>query len=347
MENNTINPKNYTIEELKTYLAVHREKAYRASQIMHWVYHSKSMGRDDFINVPLSVRELLDEDLCSLTLVREQVSETDGTRKWAFATKDGHIIESVFMKYKHGNSICISSQAGCRMGCSFCASTLDGLSRNLTPAEMMDQILLGMEISESPISHVVIMGTGEPFDNYDNLQTFLLNATDEKGLGLSRRHITVSTCGILDQMNAFVEEFPQVGLAISLHAPNDDIRKKVMPIALRYSIADICTWSQKYFKVTGRRITYEYALIHGVNDSLACAAELARLFRGRNVHVNLIPLNEVDETGLKGSNRKVAETFLKVLDDAGVQATIRRELGSDISAACGQLRLDAMQESNG
>jgi 23S rRNA (adenine2503-C2)-methyltransferase len=258
---------------------------------------------------------------------------------------DGNIIESVFMKYKFGNSICISSQAGCRMGCTFCASGIEGLVRNLTPGEMTDQILKVQKDAGEKINHVVIMGTGEPFDNYENVSNFIKIINDKHGLHIGMRNITVSTCGIIPKIKAFAVDFPQVNLAISLHASNDAERKKLMPIANKYGYDELILACHKYTEKTGRRITFEYTLIAGKNDDVKHAEELAAKLQGLLCHVNLIPMNEVSELEIKASSKPKVQQFLKRLQDKNITATVRRELGTDIDAACGQLRLSTVRNS--
>lgn len=332
--------KDMTLDEMKGFFSQMGEKPFRASQVFKWMYQGVE-SFDDMANISKSLRERLSEEVClfSLEQVDVKISAIDGTRKYVYETSDGNRIESVFMKYRYGNSICVSSQAGCRMDCAFCASGLLGLSRNLTAGEMIDQMLLTQNDTGERIGHVVIMGTGEPFDNYENVKKFILNICEKDGLGISRRNITVSTCGLIPGMERFADELPQVNLAISLHGPNDEIRSKIMPVNNTYSVGDLMKWSRGYVAKTGRRITFEYALIKGINDHEACASELARRLKGMNCHVNLIPLNEVVETGFSGGKRHTAQAFMEILEKAGVQSTIRREMGADISAACGQLRL--------
>ncbi len=314
--------------------------AFRGKQIFGWMYGS---ARDfsDMTNLPKDLREKLAEvaTLGGLQMITKQESRKDGTRKYLFGLSDGNSIESVFMKYKYGNSICISSQAGCRMGCKFCASTLAGLSRNLTPGEIIQQIVMAQQDTGEKINHVVVMGTGEPFDNYENLSAFLRLIAEKDGLNIGMRNITVSTCGIVPKILEFAKDFPQVNLAISLHAASDSERSKTMPINHRYGLQELMAACREYIKLTNRRITFEYALIQGVNDGKSDAAQLSDLLSGMLCHVNLIPLNKVSETGLSGSSRKHGEEFKELLAMRGINATVRRELGSDIDAACGQLRL--------
>jgi len=292
-------------------------------------------------DIPIELRDKLNEtsEISALKILKCLTSETDGTRKYLFELSDGNTIESVFMKYKFGNSICVSSQAGCRMGCIFCASGKNGLSRNLTACEMIDQILKAQADTEEKIGHVVVMGTGEPFDNYENLSEFIKIINNEYGLNIGMRNITVSTCGIIPKIKCFSNDFPQVNLAISLHAPNDMVRKELLPVANKYPYGELISACREYTEITGRRITFEYTLIAGKNDAGKHADELAETLRGMLCHVNIIPMNHVSELPLGPCTKDKAEQFLKRLQKKGIPATIRRELGSDIEAACGQLRL--------
>ncbi len=326
------------------------EPKFRAKQIFGWIHGGQAkdggirMGAKSFeemSNLPKNLRGKLSENasLMQLSVLREQVSGQDGTRKFLFGLPDGNAIESVFMKYKFGNSICVSSQAGCRMGCRFCASTIGGLKRNLTPGEIAGQILAAQRQTGERISHVVVMGTGEPFDNYDNLAAFIRIINDRKGLDIGMRNITVSTCGLVPKISQFAEDFPQLNLAISLHAANDEMRSEIMPVNKTYPMGTLLEACRKYTKKTSRRITFEYTLVKGVNDSMEHAKMLASRLHGMLCHVNLIPLNKVEETGYDTTERGAVIKFQKVLNENGIPATIRRELGDDIDAACGQLRL--------
>lgn len=332
--------KDYELNELKTILGNMGEASYRAGQIFAWLYKGAE-SFEEMKNIPMALRERIGEEYSTGALHPSlvQVSKIDGTRKYLFELEDGNAIESVFMKYKYGNTICISSQAGCRMGCRFCASTLDGLCRDLTPGEMSEQLLAVQRDTAERITHIVIMGSGEPFDNYENVSTFLRIAGDPAGLGLSMRNITVSTCGIIPGIERFTEDFPQVNLAISLHAPTDEARSAIMPVNKKYPLAKLIEACRRYTDKTSRRITFEYTLVRGSNDGEEHAELLADLLRGMLCHVNLIPLNKVKETGLETTTRKRAENFLAILKKRRIPATIRRELGDDIDGACGQLRL--------
>ncbi|MBQ1407309.1 MAG: 23S rRNA (adenine(2503)-C(2))-methyltransferase RlmN [Eubacterium sp.] len=318
------------------------QPAFRGRQLFRWINKGITDFREMSDLPEVFVRKL--EEKCtagSLELMDHQVSAKDGTEKFLFGLGDGNAVESVLMRYKYGSTACISSQAGCRMGCAFCASGINGLNRSLTPGEMLSQIMDIERYASSPvsISHVVIMGTGEPFDNYDGTSGFLRLIHDEKGRNMSSRNITVSTCGLVPGIRRFADEFPQVNLAVSLHAPDQETRERIMPVSRAYDMDELMAACEEYTEKTHRRITFEYALIRGVNDSDVSAARLANMLRGMLCHVNLIPLNKVGETGLDGSGRKRAREFAELLEKRGIPATVRRELGSDIDGACGQLRL--------
>lgn len=335
-----IDIKSMNIAELEQYLEKIGEKKFRAGQIFSWLYRGIYDFRE-MTDLSMELRSKLEETafIEKLEIMRLQKSEKYGTRKYLFGLRNGNAIESVFLKYKYGNSVCVSSQAGCRMGCEFCASGTSGLAGNLSPAEMADQIIAIEHDTGERIGNIVVMGTGEPFDNYNNLCRFIELIHEKKGLNLSLRAVTVSTCGLIPQIEAFGKDYPQVNLAISLHAPNDKIRQQIMPISRRYPIDDLMKACRKHTEITGRRITFEYALINGINDRESHARELASVLSHMLCHVNLIPLNHVSERKLKGSDRETAERFMKILEEKGINATIRRELGTDIDAACGQLRL--------
>jgi len=328
-----------TKEQLKKYIVDSGQSAFRAGQIFKWI-HSGVESVSEMTNIPLTLREKLSEDfeIYLPKVYKKLVSKIDGTVKYLLKLSDGNIIETVVMDYHHGKSICISSQVGCRMGCSFCASTLHGLERNLTPFEIEGQILRAEKDMGVKISSVVIMGIGEPFDNYDNIISFLKNVNDESGVGLGYRHITLSTCGLADKIRDFADEGIPINLAISLHAPTDEVRKVLMPVAKAYSLEKLMEACDYYFEKTHRRITFEYALVKGKNASGDEARELARLLKGRNCHVNLIPVNPVTERNNIRTNEKETYAFQKTLEGLKINATVRRELGSDINASCGQLR---------
>ena len=318
------------------------EKKFRAKQIFDWVHKKGVSSFDEMSNLSKDLRNKL-KDNCSLatvTTVTRLASSDDSTRKYLFELEDGQRIESVFMRYEHGNSVCVSTQAGCRMGCTFCASGLFGLDRNLTAGEILGQIYAIEEDTGERVSHTVLMGTGEPLDNYDKVLAFIHLLTDPMGKDMSQRHITLSTCGLVPEILRLAEEELQITLAISLHASEDQVRKRTMPIAKKYTIKEVLDACQVYFDKTGRRITFEYALIAGVNDSSEEATKLAALLRDRSFrcHVNLIPVNSVDENQYKQSDGTSVRRFQKVLSDRGVEATVRRAMGAEINAACGQLR---------
>lgn len=332
--------KSLTKDELTQAVLLAGEKKFRAEQIYGWLHQKLVRSAGDMKNVPASCREKLlkEHPFYGVKEIERYESEIDGTMKFLFALHDGNIIESVLMRYRHGNSVCISSQAGCRMGCRFCASTLLGLSRNLYPSEMIDQIYAIQKAIGERVSHVVVMGTGEPFDNYEALSRMIGLLCSGDGLNLSRRNITVSTCGIVPKIYTFTKEHPQVTLAISLHASNDEDRKKLLPIANKYSMEELMEAARYYTQTSGRRITFEYSLVKGVNDSKAQAGELAALVKGINCHINLIPVNPIKERDFEQSGQEHISKFKHILEKKHIQVTVRREMGRDISAACGQLR---------
>lgn len=335
-----VNLKNMEKAELQEFVESLGEKKFRGKQIFSWIYKGVECF-EEMRNIPKSLVEKLEEVAYLGNLEKDtvQISRKDGTRKYLFQLDDGNCIESVFMKYKYGNTICVSSQAGCRMGCRFCASTLGGLKRNLEPGEILDQILSVERDTGEKINHIVVMGTGEPFDNYDNLAKFLHIVNDKDGLNIGMRNITVSTCGVVPGIVRFGDEFPQVNLAISLHGSDNEIRGSMMPINNKYKIEELLKTCREYLKKTNRRITFEYALVDGKNDREQDIKKLANQLSGMLCHVNLIPLNKVRETGLEGTNRRRAEQVAKELEHLGIPATVRREMGADIDGACGQLRL--------
>lgn len=328
------------LPELEEYFVAKGEKKFRAKQVYQWLHQKLIRTPDEMNNIPKSIRADIEENT-EWTALREitcYTSKIDGTAKFLFELRDHHIIESVLMKYKHGNSVCISSQVGCRMGCKFCASTLDGLERNLRPSEMLDQIYYIQKKTGERVTNVVVMGSGEPFDNYENLLVFLRMLTDSNGLNISQRNITVSTCGLVPFIRKLADERLQITLAISLHAPNDEIRKRMMPIANRYSMDEILDACKYYIEKTGRRITFEYCLAQGQNDSIDNARELVHRIKGMLCHVNLIPVNPVKERAFLKSKQQSILDFKNLLEKNKINVTIRREMGGDIQAACGQLR---------
>ena len=325
---------------VEEYIAGLGEKKFRTKQLYEWMHVHKAASYGEMTNLPKSLRRQLDEetDYTCLRQVDCQISRQDGTRKYLFALADGNMVESVLMRYHHGNSVCISSQVGCRMGCRFCASTLDGLERNLAPSEMLDQIYRIERDTGERVSNVVVMGTGEPLDNYDNLLTFIRMLTDEHGCHISQRNVTVSTCGIVPRIRQLAEEKLQITLALSLHASNQKKRLELMPIARTYDISQVLDACAFYFQETGRRVTFEYSLVEGVNDAPEQALELAHLLAGMHGHVNLIPVNPIKERSYAASRPASVHRFQNILEKNGINVTIRRELGADIDGACGQLR---------
>ena len=332
--------KSLSPEELKALAVSLGEKPFRGKQLYEWMHKKLVFDYEEMTSLSKAFREKLQENcrLVSLKPLEVQTSKIDGTQKYLFALDDGNVVESVLMKYKHGNSVCISSQVGCRMGCRFCASAIGGWTRNLSPSEMLDQIYKIQRLSGERVSNVVVMGTGEPLDNYDNLLRFLHMLSDENGLNISQRNITVSTCGIVPRMYDLAQEKLQITLAISLHASTQEKRETLMPIAKKYSIGEVLDACRNYFNQTGRRLTFEYSLVGGKNDSQEDADQLAKLLRGLHCHVNLIPVNPIKERDFVQSDKKVIEKFQNKLEKYQINVTIRREMGRDIDGACGQLR---------
>ncbi|MCR4832707.1 MAG: 23S rRNA (adenine(2503)-C(2))-methyltransferase RlmN [Butyrivibrio sp.] len=338
--------KSLNLQELTEEIKSLGEPAFRAKQLYEWMHKKLARNYDEMTNIPKSLKEKCKEHFfyACVSQERVQVSQIDGTQKFLFGLHDGNFIESVLMKYKFGNSVCISSQVGCRMGCKFCASTLDGLERGLLPSEMLDQIYAITRISGERVSHVVVMGSGEPMDNYDNVLQFVRLLSDENGLNLSQRNITVSTCGLVPNIRRLADEHLQINLALSLHASNDEKRKKLMPIANTYTLEEVIDACKYYFDQTGRQLTFEYALVGGVNDTEDDAKELSELLGGLNAIVNLIPVNPIKERDFIETERSKVIAFKNKLEKNRINATIRREMGRDIDGACGQLRRRHMQE---
>ena len=332
--------KSMTLEEVTAEMTALGEKSFRAKQLYDWLHVKLAESFDDMSTLSKDLRQKLKENysLTALQVAGERISAIDGTRKYLFRLEDGNVIESVWMQYHHGNSVCISSQVGCRMGCRFCASTLDGMERNLRPSEMLDQIYRIQASTGERVSNVVVMGSGEPFDNYDSLVKFIRLLSDENGLNISQRNITVSTCGIVPGIRKFAEEGFSVTLALSLHAPNDQVRKTLMPIANKYSLSEILPACKEYYEKTGRRLTFEYSLVQGVNDNLDEARKLSSLIKDMHGHVNLIPVNPIKERDYRQSGREAIDAFRTYLEKQGINVTVRREMGRDIGGACGQLR---------
>lgn len=332
--------KSMTLEELKMEMERMGEKSFRAAQLYDWMHCKLASGYDDMTNIPLSLRKKLESEYpyVSLTPVEIQESRLDGTKKFLFSLSDGNVVESVWMKYKHGNSVCISSQVGCKMGCRFCASTLDGWERNLLPSEMLDQIYAITRLTGERVSNVVVMGTGEPMDNFENLLTFIHILTEEHGLHISQRNITVSTCGIVPKMRELADKGLAITLALSLHATTDEKRRELMPVANTYHMDELMEACAYYFEKTGRRITFEYSLVAGVNDTPEDAVQLSALAGPLNCHVNLIPVNPIKERNYRQSGQEEILAFKNKLEKNRINVTVRREMGRDIDGACGQLR---------
>lgn len=339
--------KSLTLPELVQEMEQIGEKKFRAAQLYEWLHKKLAESFTEMTNLSLSLREKCTEhfELTVLHTVQVQESKQDGTKKFLFELFDGNMVESVLMKYHHGNSVCISSQVGCKMGCKFCASTLGGLVRSLTAAEMLEQVYAVTRLTGERVSNVVVMGIGEPLDNLDNLIRFIRMLTDEKGLHISQRNITVSTCGLVPKIKELAEEDLQITLALSLHGVTDEKRRELMPVAEKYSIAELMEACKYYFERTGRRLTFEYALAGGVNDTEEDAAGLIRLASSVHAHVNLIPINPVRERKYTASGREAVRAFQRKLEEAGVNVTLRREMGRDIDGACGQLRRNHLKKN--
>ena len=334
--------KSMTPEELAGFFKQMGQPTFRAGQVFRWL-HQGVESFDDMTNLPKALREMLKEN-CVLTVPvveRKQVSKEDGTIKYLWRLTDGNCIETVLMRYKHGNTVCVSSQVGCNMGCVFCASTLGGKVRNLTPAEILDQVIFTQKDSGEIISNIVMMGIGEPLDNFDNVLRFLALVNHPDGMNIGMRHISLSTCGLIKKIDKLAPLGLQLTLSVSLHAPDDETRSGLMPVNRGVGVDSLMETCRRYFEMTGRRISYEYAMIDGVNDSDAQADCLAELLRGQPGHVNLIPLNDVAESPFKPSRR--VRQFQQRLESHGVTATVRRRLGGDIDASCGQLRRKHIQ----
>lgn len=330
-----------TLEEMTERFLAEGFPKFRAKQVYEWLHRHLAADYDEMTNLPKNLREELSEKLPihNCQAERKQVSALDGTVKYLFRLYDGDFVESVVMKYKYGYTICVSSQVGCKMGCAFCASTLGGFKRSLMPGEILSQIYTAQRDIGERISHIVLMGMGEPLDNFENVMRFLALVTDEKGLNLSMRNISLSTCGIVPKVNELLERRMQLTLSISLHAPSNELRNKIMPINKKYDVDELLATCRKYASETSRRISFEYAMLSGINDSDECARLLASKLKGMLCHVNLIPVNEVAESPFKPSSPERVERFVQILSKNGINATVRRKLGSDIDASCGQLRL--------
>ena len=334
-----VNLKSMTEAEIGVVLKEMGQPAFRAKQVFSWL-HKGIRSYEEMSNLPKALRSALEEKypICAPEVVRKQESQKDGTIKYLWRLSDGNCVETVLMRYHYGNTVCISTEVGCRMGCAFCASTLGGLVRKLEPFEMLDQVLFTQVDSGLPISHIVLMGIGEPLDNFENVLRFLELVNSAEGMNISMRHISLSTCGLVPKIDELAQKKLQLTLSVSLHAPNDEIRNTIMPVNKAYPVDQLLDACRRYYKATSRRISFEYAMIDGVNDSEENAKELLRRLKGLPAHFNLIPLNHVEESPLKPSSRNAVARFQKTLEDGGVPATVRRTLGGDIDASCGQLR---------
>ena len=340
--------KSMTVAEIGGVLKELGQPAFRAKQVFSWL-HKGVRSYEEMSNLPKALRDTLAEKypLHTPKVVRRQESQKDGTIKFLWELHDGNCVETVLMRYHYGNTVCISTEVGCRMGCAFCASTIGGLVRKLEPYEILDQVLFTQVESGLPISHIVLMGIGEPLDNFDNVMRFLELVNCPEGMNISMRHISLSTCGLVPMIDKLAEKKLQLSLAISLHGPNDEIRSRIMPVNKAYPMDVLLDACHRYYDATSRRIHFEYAMIDGVNDREQDARELVRRLKGLQAHVNMIPLNHVEESPLKPSSRQAVQRFQKILEDAGIPATVRRTLGGDIDASCGQLRRKYTKEKNG
>ena len=341
--------KSLNLEQLTEELLGIGEKKFRAKQVYSWIHEKLVDSFDEMTNLSKDLREKLNENytLNSMDAVAVQTSQIDGTQKYLFRLHDGHVVESVLMRYHHGNSVCISSQVGCLMGCRFCASTIGGKVRDLAASEMLGQIYKIQKLSKERVHNVVVMGTGEPLDNYDDLVQFVKMLTDENGLNISQRNLTVSTCGIVPKIRQLAEEKFQITLALSLHATTQEKRKQLMPIANKYDLKEVLDACHYYYEQTARRITFEYSLVGGVNDTKQDAEELTRLIGKFPCHVNLIPVNPIKERDFVQPNKQECQAFRNKLEKNGINATIRREMGRDIDGACGQLRKSYLDQEKG
>ena len=342
-----MNFKSMTLAEMTAALKEMGQPAFRGKQVYTWL-HKGVRSYDEMSNLSKDLRTALAEryPFTPPVVVRKQESARDGTIKYLWRLADGNCVETVLMRYHYGNTVCISTEVGCRMGCAFCASTLGGLVRKLEPHEMVDQVLFTQVDSGLPISHIVLMGIGEPLDNYDNVMRFLELINSPEGMNISMRHISLSTCGLVPKIDQLAQKKLQLTLSVSLHAPNDEIRNRIMPVNKAYPTEALLSACRRYYQATSRRISFEYAMIDGVNDREADAKELLRRLKGLPAHFNLIPLNHVEESPLKPSTKAAVARFQKILEDGGVTATVRRTLGGDIDASCGQLRRKYTKEQS-
>ena len=339
--------KSMTQAEIGAVLKELGQPAFRAKQVYTWL-HKGVRSYDEMTNLPKQLRDVLAEKypICAPEVVRKQESQKDGTIKYLWKLSDGNCVETVLMRYHYGNTVCISTEVGCRMGCAFCASTLGGLVRKLEPFEMLDQVLFTQVDSGLPIGHIVLMGIGEPLDNFDNVMRFLELVNSPDGMNISMRHISLSTCGLVPGIDKLAQKKLQLTLSVSLHAPTDEIRNTIMPVNKAYPTEELLQACRRYYDTTGRRISFEYAMINGVNDTEEHAKLLLKRLKGMGAHMNLIPLNHVEESPLKPSTRGAVMRFQKILEDGGIPATVRRTLGGDIDASCGQLRRKYTKENS-
>ena len=339
--------KSMTLAELSQVLKDLGQPGFRAKQVFTWL-HKGVRSYDEMTNLPKALRDALAQQypIDAPEVVRRQESQKDGTIKYLWRLSDGNCVETVLMRYHYGNTVCISTEVGCRMGCAFCASTLGGLVRRLEPYEMLDQVLFTQVDSGLPIGHIVLMGIGEPLDNYENVMRFLELVNSPDGMNISMRHISLSTCGLVPGIDRLAQEKLQLTLSVSLHAPTDEIRNTIMPVNKAYPTEELLEACRRYYATTGRRISFEYAMINGVNDTPEAAKILLKRLKGMGAHMNLIPLNHVEESPLKPSTRQAVQTFQKILEDGGIPATVRRTLGGDIDASCGQLRRKYTKETD-
>ena len=343
-----MNVKSMTLEELTAAVKAMGQPAFRGKQIYTWL-HKGVRSYEEMTNLSKDLRRQLEEAYPFTTpqVVRKQESARDGTIKYLWKLSDGNCVETVLMRYHYGNTVCISTEVGCRMGCAFCASTLGGLVRRLEPNEMLDQVLFTQVDSGQPISHIVLMGIGEPLDNFDNVMRFLELVNSPEGMNISMRHISLSTCGLVPKIDELAKRKLQLTLSVSLHAPNDAVRNTIMPVNKAFPSEELLAACRRYYAATSRRISFEYAMINGVNDTEEAARELLRRLKGLPAHFNLIPLNHVEESPLKPSTKAAVAKFQKILEDGGIPATVRRTLGGDIDASCGQLRRKYTKENQG
>jgi len=331
--------KSMTLQEMEQLFREMEQPAFRAKQVYTWL-HKGVRSYSEMSNLPKALRDLLEEKypINAPQVVRKQESKNDGTIKYLWQLADGNCVETVLMRYHYGNTVCISTEVGCRMGCAFCASTLGGLVRKLEPYEMLDQVLCTQVDSGLPVSHIVLMGIGEPLDNFENVMRFLELVNSPEGMNISMRHISLSTCGLVPMIDKLAEKKLQLTLSVSLHAPSDQIRNTIMPVNKAYPTEDLLAACRRYYQKTNRRISFEYAMIDGVNDTEEAARLLIKRLKGLSAHMNLIPLNHVEESPLKPSTKQAVARFQSILEAAGIPATVRRTLGGDIDASCGQLR---------